>query len=313
MIDVKDLRKSYGAVTAVDGVSFQAKGGQIFGLLGPNGAGKSTTIGCISGLIRPSSGQVLVNGHDVVKRPRLAKSELGIVPQDIAIYEDLPARANLRFWGATYGLSGKALDDRIDTVLAAIGLGDRAGDAPKTFSGGMKRRLNFGCGIVHQPTVLLLDEPTVGIDAQSRERLLELVEAERTRGVCVLYTTHYMEEAERLCDEIAIMDHGRIIADGSLSDLRAQMGRRDVLRFDGQFDPETVRSALGRGFGPQSGLEIVQLDPATLTLSLPGGAGAMARIYQCLDEAGAVVRETSIKQPSLETLFMQLTGKDLRE
>ena len=199
MIEIRDLQKSYGDLIAVDRVSFSAKAGTIFGLLGPNGAGKSTTISCLSGLLKPTAGSIRVAGFDLASDAVKAKASLGIVPQELAIYEDLSARDNLSYWGAAYGLKGDGLRQRVDHVLNRIGLTDRANDLPKQYSGGMKRRLNFGCGLVHEPGVLLLDEPTVGIDPQSRERLFDLVREEKAKDTCVLYTTHYMEEAEKLC------------------------------------------------------------------------------------------------------------------
>ena len=224
MIAVDSLRRLYGDVVAVEDVSFHAGEGMVFGLLGPNGAGKSTVINCISGLLKPTSGHVSVAGFDLQREPRKARSALGVVPQELALYEDLPAVENLRYWGAAYGLKGAELKTRVEEVLGYIGLGDRAKDLPKTFSGGMKRRLNFGCGIVHRPRVLLLDEPTVGVDPQSRERLFAMVEEQRDAGACVLYTTHYMEEAERLCNQLVIIDHGRVLAAGTVAGLRAEAG-----------------------------------------------------------------------------------------
>jgi ABC-2 type transport system ATP-binding protein len=221
VLTVENLVKQYGELIAVGDVSFEAGEGTVFGLLGPNGAGKSTTINCISGLLQPTSGCITVVGFDVQKEPKSAKKSLGVVPQELALYEDLPAIDNLRYWGRAYGLRGNSLESRVKEVLVTIGLGDRAKDLPKNFSGGMKRRLNFGCGIVHRPPVMLLDEPTVGVDPQSRERLFELVETERANGTCIVYTTHYMEEAERLCDAVAIIDHGNLIAQGSVAELRA--------------------------------------------------------------------------------------------
>jgi ABC-2 type transport system ATP-binding protein len=241
MLNVKELSKNYGDFVAVDRISFSAAKGKVFGLLGPNGAGKSTTINCIAGLLKPTSGHAEVAGHDVVSDGKAARRELGVVPQELALYEDLPAIENLRFWGKAYGLGGHALDNRVTEVLEYIGLNDRAKDLPKEFSGGMKRRLNFGCGIVHKPPVILLDEPTVGVDPQSRARLFDMVEAERDAGACVLYTTHYMEEAERLCDSLAIIDHGKLIAQGSVEELRAKLGARDVLQLVGHFPVEGRR------------------------------------------------------------------------
>ena len=244
MLTVTELSKNYGDFVAVDRISFSAGKGQIFGLLGPNGAGKSTTINCIAGLLQPTSGHAAVAGHDVVADGKAARANLGVVPQELALYDDLSAIENLRYWGKAYGLGGKALDDRVSEVLETIGLGDRARDLPKAFSGGMKRRLNFGCGIVHKPPVILLDEPTVGVDPQSRARIFDMVEAERDSGACVLYTTHYMEEAERLCDSLAIIDHGKLIAQGSVAELRAKLGARDVLQLTGHFPIEPTKQAI---------------------------------------------------------------------
>ena len=235
MIEVEQLRKSYGDLIAVDGVSFTARPGEIFGLLGPNGAGKTTTIGCISGLLTPSAGHVKVMGHDVVREGRAARAKLGVVPQEIALYEDLSAHENLAYWGGAQGMRNPKLRERIQQVLELTGLQDRAREPVKQFSGGMKRRLNFACSILHSPKVLLLDEPTVGVDPQSRVRLLDLVRAEAQAGTCVLYTTHYMEEAEALCDRLAIMDHGKVIAAGTLTELRAMLAERDLLRLTGVF------------------------------------------------------------------------------
>ena len=310
MITVEDLSRSFGDLIAVDNVSFEARQGAIFGLLGPNGAGKSTTINCISGLLNPTSGHIAVAGHDVRRQASAAKQALGIVPQELAIYEDLPAIDNLRFWGRAYGLGGKQLESRVDEVLSTIGLGDRAKELPKKFSGGMKRRLNFGCGIVHAPPVMLLDEPTVGVDPQSRERLFDLVRAERDRGTCVLYTTHYMEEAEKLCDSLAIIDHGKLIASGTLAELRNQLGARDVLQLNGDF-PEGSADRAVAGLG--DGIEVIASSADELTLTLTAASQRLPAIFETLTSAGATVHETSLRSPNLETLFLLLTGKELRE
>lgn len=314
MLVVENLVKRYGELLAVDNISFTAGRGAVFGLLGPNGAGKSTTINCISGLLRPSSGHVSVAGHDIQKRAKTAKKSLGIVPQELALYEDLPAIDNLRFWGRAYGLRGDALNSRVDEVLETIGLGDRARDLPKKFSGGMKRRLNFGCGILHQPPVMLLDEPTVGVDPQSRERLFELVEAERARGTCILYTTHYMEEAERLCDSLAIIDHGKLIARGTVSELSTQLGARDVLQLNGTFSiDETARAVMELAGKSGIELEIISLESDCLTLTLSQASQRLPVIFQAVSESGGSISETSLRSPNLETLFLLLTGKELRE
>src|ERR1700733_5866897 len=217
MIEVEQLRKQYGDIAAVKDVTFTAHTGEIFGLLGPNGAGKTTTIGCISSLLTPTAGHIRVMGHDVVRDGVAARRSIGVVPQEIALYEDLSARENLSYWGGAQGMRNPKLRERIQQVLELTGLQNRAREPVKQFSGGMKRRLNFACGILHSPKVLLLDEPTVGVDPQSRVRLLDLVRAQAQAGTCVIYTTHYMEEAEALCDRLAIMDHGKVIAAGTLA------------------------------------------------------------------------------------------------
>ena len=314
MLTVNDLSKNYGDFVAVDRISFSAGKGTVFGLLGPNGAGKSTTINCISGLLQPTSGHAAIAGHDVVTDGKAARRNLGVVPQELALYEDLPAVENLRFWGKAYGLRGATLESRVSEVLETIGLGDRAKDLPKTFSGGMKRRLNFGCGIVHRPNVILLDEPTVGVDLQSRARLFDMVEAERDAGACVLYTTHYMEEAERLCDSVAIIDHGKLIAQGTVAELRAKLGARDVLQLSGGFPEEATKAAIDT-LAEQGNhdLEIISQEDDSITLTLSQASQHLPAIFDAISGAGGSVTETSLRSPNLETLFLLLTGKELRE
>jgi ABC-2 type transport system ATP-binding protein len=314
MLKVDELSKNYGDLVAVDKVSFEASKGAVFGLLGPNGAGKSTTINCISGLLQPTSGHASVAGHDVVADGKKARRNLGVVPQELALYEDLPAIENLRYWGKAYGLRGSELNDRVSEVLETIGLADRAKDLPKEFSGGMKRRLNFGCGIVHKPQVILLDEPTVGVDPQSRARLFDMVEAERDAGACILYTTHYMEEAERLCDSVAIIDHGKLIAQGTLEELRAKLGARDILQLSGEFREEETRHAIDRLMEDEAHrMEIISLGEADITLTLLQASQHLPLIFDAVSGAGGNVTETSLRSPNLETLFLLLTGKELRE
>ncbi len=313
MLKVENLVKQYGDLAAVDTISFAADAGSVFGLLGPNGAGKSTTISCISGLLPPTSGRISVSGHDILKDGKAARQSLGVVPQEIALYEDLPAIDNLRYWGMAYGLRGSALDDRVADVLGHIGLADRAKDLPKEFSGGMKRRLNFGCGIVHKPKVLLLDEPTVGVDPQSRAKLFDLVEAERDAGACVLYTTHYMEEAERLCDSLAIIDHGKIIATGTVAELKAQLGARDALHLTGEFPADATKAAIESLAQNIADLEILSQDDVSLLLTLSSASQHLPAIFQAVSGAGGSVSETNLRSPNLETLFLLLTGKELRE
>lgn len=309
MIDVEGLRKNYGDVLAVDNVSFRAEPGTIFGLLGPNGAGKSTTIGCISGLLRPSSGRISVLGHDVVLDGRAARACLGVVPQELALYEEVSPTENLAYWGSAYGLRGAELKQRIHEVLELTELLDRARMPVKKFSGGLKRRLNFACGIVHRPKVLLLDEPTVGVDPQSRVRLLELVRAQAAAGACVLYTTHYMEEAQGLCDRLGIIDHGKLIALGSLPELRAQVGERDIVRLTGRFEPVRV----GEAMADVDGLEVLEAGEEMLIVTLKEASRKLPLLFAALATTSAEVRETTMIQPSLESLFIKLTGRELRE
>ena len=309
MIEVSGLRKEFGDLVAVDGVSFTANPGEIFGLLGPNGAGKTTTIGCASGLLAPTAGHVRVMGHDVVREGTAARRALGVVPQEIALYDDLSASENLTYWGGAQGMRDHLLRDQIAEVLELTGLQDRAKEAVKNFSGGMKRRLNFACGIIHKPKVLLLDEPTVGVDPQSRVRLQELVRGQARSGACVLYTTHYMEEAESLCDRLAVIDHGKVIALGTLPELRAMMGERDLLRLTGSFPLEATLAAVRA----LEAVDVVQAEENLLTLSVAAASRRLPALFSALTAAGAEVRETTLKQPSLESLFIKLTGKELRE
>jgi ABC-2 type transport system ATP-binding protein len=309
MIEVTQLRKLYGELAAVDGVSFTAAAGEIFGLLGPNGAGKTTTIGCVCGLLTPASGHVRVNGHDIVREGKAARRSIGVVPQELALYDDLTAAENLAYWGGTQGMRNPELRRRVDEVLELAGLRDRGRESVKRFSGGMKRRLNFACGIVHHPKILLLDEPTVGVDPQSRVRLLDLVREEAQAGTCVLYTTHYMEEAETLCDRLAIIDRGKLIAQGTLDQLRAMVGEGDLLRLSGTWDSETVHKALAR----LEGVEIVQVGEGLVTLSAAEAPGRLPAIFAEFAAAGAEIRGAVLTQPSLESLFIKLTGKELRE
>ncbi len=225
MLAVRDLRKSYGRVVAVDGASFSVEPGQLVGLLGPNGAGKSTTVAMIAGLVTPDGGTVTIGGQPLGGDTDPQKRLIGLVPQDLALYEELPAAVNLRLFGSLYGLTGRPLEDAIGSALLLVGLAERAGDRVKTFSGGMKRRLNLAAGLLHDPQILLLDEPTVGVDPQSRNAIFENLEYLKGRGKALLYTTHYMEEAERMADRIVVMDHGRVLADDTLAGLRERAGR----------------------------------------------------------------------------------------
>ena len=222
MLEARSLGKAFGRLVAVDGVSFTLEPGRLLGLLGPNGAGKTTTVSMLAGLVLPDRGEVLVDGHRLAGDDDPAKRRIGLVPQDVALYEELTARDNLRFFGGLYGFRGTALERALASVLELVGLADRARDRVATYSGGMKRRLNLAAGLLHDPDILLLDEPTVGVDPQSRHAIFDNLEQLKRRGKAILYTTHYMEEAERLSDRIVVMDHGKVIAENTLAGLRRE-------------------------------------------------------------------------------------------
>jgi ABC-2 type transport system ATP-binding protein len=309
LIQIERLRKCYDSLVAVDDISFNVHDGEIFGLLGPNGAGKTTTINIICGVLQPDGGKVLVDDCDIWIEPKKVKRRLGVVPQEIAVYEDLTARDNLRFWGSLYGLSGSELSDRINEELSRVGLAERAGDKVKTFSGGMKRRLNLCMGLLHQPKFLLLDEPTVGIDPQARLNILEVIREAADAGTTVLYTTHYMDEAEQLCDRIAIIDHGKILAIGTLAELTKLAGEAEVLRLTGPFDDESLRTRLAA----IPGTRILRVGEGTAVLAIEtDGPGLLDVLPRVLDsELG--VEDVSIQRPNLQSVFITLTGRELRD
>lgn len=313
VIEIESLTKRYGDAVAVDDLSLCAKPGEITGLLGPNGAGKSSTIACVSGLRAPDAGRVRVLGHDVQHERRRALEQLGVVPQELALYDELSARENLEYWGAAYGLRGRVLRERAAAVLEQLGLAERADERITSFSGGMQRRLNFGCALLHTPRVLVLDEPTVGVDPQSRVRLLELVRQAADAGAAVLYTTHQMQEAEELCDRLAIVDHGKLIAFGTLPELQSRLGGRDILGLSGRFDAPSARAALEGLRETLGDFALNTLDAHALQLAVRDGARVLAQVLAALEAAGNEVREASLRQPSLESLFLALTGKELRE
>jgi ABC-2 type transport system ATP-binding protein len=304
-----DLRKAFGDLVAVDGVGFTIAPGETYGLLGPNGAGKTTTISMIAGLLERDDGEVLVADRPLDTTSVAVKSEIGYVPQDLAIYPDLSGRENLRFFGRLYGLSGEELGRRIDDVLEIVGLRDRAGDLAKEYSGGMKRRLNIGIGLLHRPRLLILDEPTVGVDPQSRNAILESVDRLSVEGMAVLYTTHYMEEAERLCDRVGIIDLGELKAEGTRRELVSLVGQRDQVVLSLAGDVEAAASAC-------SGLEMVH-DASTveerLELVVDEARRALPRILETVTDAGASIRSVEVVEPNLEAVFLHLTGKALRD
>ena len=309
VLQVADVVRRFGSFTAVDGVSFQIARGETFGLLGPNGAGKTTTISMVAGLVPPSAGTVTVAGHRMAADTTEPKRHIGLVPQDLAIYPELSARENLLFFGRLQGLAGKELKGRSAEVLELIGLSDRAKEATKKFSGGMKRRLNIGVGLLHRPDLLILDEPTVGVDPQSRNSILESVEALSTEGMAVLYTTHYMEEAERLCDRIAIIDSGAIQAEGTQDELIQLTGGVDTIRLAGSGDVAQAAAALR----DLPAVLHADSERRELRLTVRDAPTAVAGIVNTATSAGMVLSDVEISRPDLESVFLHLTGKALRD
>ncbi len=309
MIEIADLKKSYAKTEAVKGISFQVGSGEIYGLLGPNGAGKTTTISMISGLLRPDAGTALIGGRDIWLEPKAVKQTIGVVPQETAIYEELSARDNLRFWGSLFGLSGKALREAVMRVLARVGLSDRARDSVNKYSGGMKRRLNLAMGLIHQPQVLFLDEPTVGIDPQARLAILDLIRQEAAAGTTVLYTTHYLDEAQQLCERLAILDQGQVLAEGTVTELTAMVGTGEVVTLLGSFTAEQMTPQLEGCHG----LKVLNLDAGRVQLSLSQAKTEVPRLLQDLLAAGIAVESLAIKEASLQDVFIKLTGRELRD
>ncbi|MDP3629389.1 MAG: ABC transporter ATP-binding protein [Actinomycetota bacterium] len=309
MVEVTDLVKRFGDFTAVDGVSFSIEEGEIFGLLGPNGAGKTTTISTISCLLAPDGGDVTVGGHSVRSDVTAVKRELGVVPQEIALYPTLSAGENLAFWGRMYGLSGAALKKAVDDALLLAGLEDRSKERVEKYSGGMKRRINIAAGILHTPRVLLMDEPTVGIDPQSRNHILETVKELNGKGMTVLYTSHYMEEVEFLCDRIAIMDHGKIIAMGTLNELRAVVGGMDVV----DVKVESVSDLVLEQVRAIPGVKQATRTEDALQVLTPGSGSVLGKLVATLESEGSHVTSIAVTEPNLESVFLHLTGKSLRD
>ncbi len=311
MLQALALHKKFGSLTAVDDVSFDIKPGEIFSLLGPNGAGKTTTISMLSCLLAPSGGDALIDGHSITKRPQAVKQVIGYVPQELALYGTLSAVQNLTFWGSMYGLSRAEMKERSTAVLAQVGLTDRAHDRVNTFSGGMKRRLNIAVGLLHRPRLVFMDEPTVGIDPQSRRNILDMVLELRDAGMTVLYTTHYMEEAQELSDRVGIIDHGRMIACGTQKELTKLVGQQDILRLHLAELGETAEW-----------LTAVQSDPAihqatmqddTMTVTVSDAAVALPILITLASQHDLRIRSIDIQEPNLESVFLHLTGRALRD
>ena len=322
-ISTSELWRRFGTLDAVKGISFDVARGEIFSLLGPNGAGKSTTISMLSCLLAPSSGNAWVMGHSIVDDQTGVKRSIGVVPQELALYEDLSTRENLGFWGRMYNLSGPELARRVEEVLALIGLEERSRERIETFSGGMKRRVNLGIALLHKPDVIIMDEPTVGIDPQSRRHILDGVKALNAEGRTVLYTTHYMEEAQELSDHIAIMDHGEIIASGSNEELVQIVGEQDRVELTLNAEPgqlldtwrhmEGVSMVTADGTAEENGSDADTGLATAVTLLVDDSNRVLPALFESATAAGRRITAVAIQEPNLESVFLHLTGRALRD
>jgi ABC-2 type transport system ATP-binding protein len=330
ILQVKNLVKKYGDNAAVNDISFQVEEGEVFGLLGPNGAGKTTTISMLTGVLKPTSGTATIGGYDIRTQLGEAKKLNGLVPQELALYPTLSARANLSFFGGVYGLSGRALKERVEDVLRVVALTDRADEAIDTYSGGMKRRVNIAAGLVHQPRLLFLDEPTVGVDPQSRHHIFDSVlRLNRERGMSIIYTTHYMEEVEMLCNRAAIIDQGKLVAIGGVKEMVGMLGEGVIYLTLGRADDDMCLDLAGLpavsgatlvpqplAAPPAPGEEPAAAKPSAgqqVKIEIEDSRTALAGIFNYLHTHNVQVLSVEILEPNLESVFLHLTGKKLRE
>jgi ABC-2 type transport system ATP-binding protein len=309
ILQCRELRKRFGEVVALDGISFRVAAGETYGLLGPNGAGKTTTISIVCGLLERDGGEVVLAGEPLTTGSVRAKAALGYVPQELAIYPDLTARENLSFFARLYGMPKRDARRRIAEVLDLIGLRERADDAAKEYSGGMKRRLNIGIGLLHRPRLLVLDEPTVGVDPHSRNAILESVEHLGGEGIAVVYTTHYMEEAERLCDRIGIIDRGTLKAEGTRGELVALVGEHDRVELSGSGDLEAGR----RASEELRAVEAASVGDSSISLVVHGARAVLPELLRRVAAAGVAVDGVEVREPNLESVFLHVTGRALRD
>ena len=307
MIDVSNLRKTFGAIEALKGVSFKIPQGECYGLLGPNGAGKTTTISILSTIIKADEGEVSIAGHDLRKNPLDCKKNIGVVTQEIALYNELSAYDNLQFWGGMYKVPGQELLNRLDETLDLLGLTDRKNDKVKTYSGGMKRRVNLASALLHRPKILFMDEPTVGIDPQSRNLIFEVVEKLHKEGMTIVYTTHYMEEAERLCNRIGIIDNGKIIAQGTLNELRTLGSMKESVVISYTNLTNECYNTIEKEW------KDLQRFEDTIHFYSMNIQGDLSKIIIMCNAFGLDIRHIDIQKMNLETVFLSLTGKKLRD
>lgn len=309
LTEVKNLSKKYNEHLAVDNISFDVKEGEIFGLLGPNGAGKSTTISMLACLLEPTSGDAFIDGKSIKKDPMGVKKVIGLIPQEIALYPTLSAKENLYFWGKMYGLSGSLIKKRVKEILDIVGLTDRAKDRINTYSGGMKRRINIAAGLIHRPKVIMLDEPTVGIDPQTRINILETVTNLNKLGMTIIYTSHYMEEVEMLCNRIAIMDEGRIIAMGTKNELRLLVGGKDTIRMD----VKNIHPKIAESLEMIDDVDKIKIKENQIEILSDYGRRVLSSVISKLNELDVKINSVKVQEPDLESVFIHLTGKSLRE
>jgi len=306
MIQVTNLSKSFDKLQAVKNISFSIKKGEVFGLLGPNGAGKSTTINMMSTILSSDDGTILIDGNNIKKSPNICKTLIGVVPQEISLYDDFTAYENLLFWGQLYKIPSKELKERIATILELIGLSDRKNDLIKTYSGGMKRRINIASAILHKPKILFMDEPTVGVDPQSRNRIFEIVENLNKEGMTIVYTTHYMEEVERLCNRIAIIDDGEIVAQGTQSELQKESNVKETIDITFQTITSNQVAILKEAFP-----SLIQ-NNQSITIACDANKELSTIISICNAEK-LQIEDLKLNKVNLETIFLNLTGKQLRD
>jgi len=311
ILEVRNLVKKYGDFAAVKGITFDIAEGEIFSLLGPNGAGKTTTISVLSTLYAPSGGEAFVAGHSVAREAMAVRNLIGVVPQELALYDELSGRENLVFWGKMYGLRRKVLKTRVEEVLEQVGLSDKARQRVKTYSGGMKRRINIGVGLLHKPRLLFMDEPTVGIDPQSRRAILDSVKDLNRQGMSVLYTTHYMEEAQELSHRVGIMDHGELIALGSQKELTQQVGQNDTLILD--IDENQSGAGLAAAVRSLAGVIRADVTNHTVAVTAPEAEQIMVAVITAANALGVKIHSVRIQEPDLEAVFLSLTGRGLRD